>query len=194
MNLFSSSHIKEAAGIFLIAAAIGLIVNLFHPNNIQITVKRPSLQFAPDTVLAQDLPGVSITQDGVGQTNQQQQVHEPLLITTAQVIQLQSSGQAIIIDARTEQEFFNAHIPGAENIPSKHVSEYKAKLDSLPQEKWLVCYCDGDPCDQAGLLASELVAAGYPLVAVYFDGLNGWKKSGYEIKKTLDFGNATNQK
>ncbi len=182
MNCALIKGIKEAAWIFLIAAILGTIVNLFHPRGVKISSKRPALKFAADTVLAQDLPDVSVTVDGVKTNKNKNETIEPLLITTAQVLQLKESNQAVIIDSRPKIEFLNAHIPGAINLPYKNLSEYKTKIDSLPQDSWLICYCNGLPCDQAELLAHELIIAGYELVAVYFDGLDGWKKSGNEIE------------
>jgi rhodanese-related sulfurtransferase len=172
--------IKEAAWIVLIAAILGIMVNLFHPRCVQISSKRPALKFAPDTVLAQDLPNVSVTVDGV-EANKNEAT-EPMLITTAQVLQLKENNQALIIDARSKTEFLNAHIPGAINLPYKNLSEYKSKINSLPHDSWLICYCNGISCDQAELLAHELIILGYELVAVYFDGLDGWKKSDNEIE------------
>jgi rhodanese-related sulfurtransferase len=182
VNCVLIKGIKETAWIFLIAAILGTIVNLFHPRGVKISSKRPALKFAADTVLAQDLPGVSVTADGVKTNKNKNETIEPLLITTAQVLQLKESHQAVIIDSRPKVEFLNAHIPGAINLPYKNLSEYKTKIDSLPQDSWLICYCNGLPCDQGELLAYELIIAGYELVAVYFDGLDGWKKSGNEIE------------
>ena len=174
--------IKQAAWIILIAAIVGITVNLFHPRGVKISNKRPALKFAPDTVLAQDLPNVSVTIDGVKTNENKNKTVEPMLITTAQVLQLKENNQAVIIDARSKAEFLNAHIPGAINLPYKNLSEYKSKIDSLPHDSWLICYCNGLSCDQAELLAHELIIAEYELVAVYFDGLDGWKKSGNEIE------------
>jgi len=182
LNFVSKSTIKEAAWIFLIAAFLGFLANLFHPQKVQFTFKRPSPKFAPDTVLALKLPGVSINEDSVHRIEEKSSIAEPLLITTAQVMQLKSSNQVLIIDARSKEEFLKSHIPGAENIPYKNIVEYKTKIDSLPNDKWLVCYCNGSPCDQAELLAYELIIAGYEVVAVYFDGLAEWKKAGNEIE------------
>lgn len=174
--------IRQATLIFIMACCLGLIVNMFHPKGVKITSKRASLKFAADTVLAKDLPDVSVIVDGVKTNETKNETMEPLLITTAQVLQLKQSEQVLILDARTKTEFIKAHIPGALNLPFKNLTEYKTKIDSLPQDIWLVCYCDGPPCDQSELLAHELMIAGYVLVAIYDDGLKGWKKSGNEIE------------
>ncbi len=179
MKSLSIKTFRDAVFIIIISTCLGLIVNLLHPKSIKIVGKRPALQFAPDTVLAQDLPGVSLTVDGVKAENESA---EPLFITTAQALQLKKNNQLLFLDARTEAEFSISHLPGAQNLPYKNLVEFKTRLDSLPQDKWLVCYCDGPPCDQSESLAHELIIAGYELVAVYFDGLNGWKKLGYDIE------------
>lgn len=173
--------IKEAVWIFLIAVFLGFVANFFHPKSVKIASKRPLMKFAPDTVLAQDLPGVSVTSDGVKSNENEIETAEPLLVTTAQVLQLIENDLALLIDARTKAEFLKSHIPNAINLPYIKLSEYKTKIDSLPLDKWLICYCDGPSCDQADLLAYELIISEYELVAVYFEGLNGWKNSGNEI-------------
>ena len=178
-NLFKA--IQEAIWILIIAITLGLVINIFHPKSVKISIKRPLLQFAPDTVLAQDLPAASITVNGAKKNDNTIETAEPLLITTSQVLQLKENDLVIFLDARAKVEFLKSHIPGAQNIPCKNLTEYKTKIDSLPHDKWLICYCDGPPCDQAELLANELMIAGYELVAVYFDGLNGWKNSGNEV-------------
>lgn len=173
--------IKEAALILLIASGSGLIVNLFHPKGVKITIRRPSLQFAADTILAWDLPDVSVRTDEAAALETQNEKTEPLLITTPQLIQLKQSEQVLIFDARSTTEFNQAHIPGAFNLPVKDFNQYRMKVDSLPNDIWLVSYCDDPSCNQAELLAHELIIAGYDLVAVYFEGLNGWIKSVNEI-------------
>lgn len=182
MKSQSIKAIKEAICILLIAVFLGFTVNIFHPKGVKITSQHPSLKFAPDTVMAQDLPGVSVTVDESTTKENINDTVEPLLITTAQVLQLKKNDQALILDARTKAEFLTAHIPGALNLPYKNSIEYKTKIDSLPQDIWLICYCSGPSCDQAELLAYELIIAGYELVAVYFDGLDGWKKSGNQVE------------
>ncbi|HEX9974598.1 MAG TPA: rhodanese-like domain-containing protein [bacterium] len=174
--------IKEAMLILLIAVVLGMVVNFFHPKHVQIATRRPSLKFAPDTVLAQDLPGVSFSDEQQNANEKKEQIQEPLLITTAQVLQLKAGDMALLLDARSKAEFEKSHIPGAQNVPYQNLSAHQAKLDSLPDDRWLICYCDGPPCHQAESLAYELIKAGHELVAVYFDGLKGWNESGQKIE------------
>lgn len=174
--------IKQAVIILILAAALGVVINFFHPKHVRITTKRPSLKFAPDTLLAQDLPGVTIHSDQKDKSEVSEEIVEPLLITTEQVLQLIAGEMALLLDARSQSEFEKSHLPGAQNIPPQNLSTSTTKLDSLPRDLWLVCYCDGPPCHQAESLAFELLNAGFELVAVYFDGLNGWKQAGHEIE------------
>lgn len=182
MKQHLTQTIKQAVFILLIAACFGFLVDFFHPKRVPITAKRPSLKFAPDTMLAQDLPTVSFSQDQQNNNERAEPIAEPMLITTVQAQQLIAGEMALWLDARSPAEFKRSHIPGAQNLPYQNASAYQAALDSLPDDRWLVCYCDGPPCHQAESLAYELIKAGYGLVAVYFEGLKGWQASGQAIE------------
>lgn len=173
--------IKEAICIIGIATFLGLTVNLFHPKSIKITNKRSSLNFVPDTIIAQDLPGVSFTIDSVNDFEKENSIERPLFIKTAEVLQLITNNHALLLDARSKEEFLTVHIPGAESLPYKNLSEYKTKFDSLPKNLWLICYDDEPSYALAELLAYELIRQGYKLVAICTDGLTGWKQSGHEL-------------
>lgn len=177
-----SLAIKQAVIILIVAAALGVVVNFFHPKQVRIAARRPSLKFAPDTMLAQDLPGVTIQPDMQDAAETSEEIVEPLFITTAQLLQLIATEMAVLLDSRSALEFEHSHIYGARNLPYPNFSGYQTELDSLPRDLWLVCYCDGPPCQQAESLAFELIRSGFELVAVYFDGLEGWKQAGYEIE------------
>ena len=171
MKNFPKHVIIEAIWIILIASIIGFTVNKFHPKGIKITAKRPPLKFAADTVFAIDLPTANIKID-------QHLVQEPLIVNTKQVLQLIANNQAVLIDARYKAEYLKAHIQNAQNIPFESLTEYEEELKSLPHNKWLICYCEGPPCDLGELLAYELINVGYKSVAIYHDGINAWRKSG----------------
>ncbi len=180
--MFPRQVILESILLFIIAVVIGFAVNAIHPKGVKITNIRPSLQFAPDTLFARDLPGMSIGSSGKKDSVQaEKQSAEPLIVTTDQVKQLLNSEMGILFDARIESEYEKSHIAGAENLPLKNFAEYKTKLDSLPRDKWLICYCDGPTCNQAELLAYELLIEGFDLIAIYNDGLKGWIDAENEV-------------
>lgn len=182
MKIFPRQVILESILLFIIAVVLGFAVNAIHPKGVKITNIRPSLQFAPDTLFAQDLPGVSIDSSGKKDTAQSEtQSAEPLMVTTEQVKQLLNSGMGILFDARIKSEYQKSHIAGAQNLPYKNFAEYKTKLNSLPSGKWLICYCDGPTCNQAELLAYELLIEGFDMIAIYHDGLEGWIDAGNSV-------------
>lgn len=82
----------------------------------------------------------------------------------------------VIIDARTEEEFAEGHIPGAVLIPEYQISE-KAE-DMLPDKDTLILvYCRSGR--RSKLAAEELVKLGYTSVKE-FGGIIYWE---YETEK-----------
>ena len=183
MKIISQRAIIEAIIIITISSIIGVVFNEFHLKGIQITHERPPLEFAPDTVLAYELPTANITINQKERPDNQHNSKEPLLVNTKQVHQLLTKDIAILIDARSEAEFLKAHIPNAQNIPIENLAEYEDKVNSLPQNKWIICYCDGPSCDMGDLLAYELMIAGFRRVAVYRDGIDAWENAGKAIQR-----------
>jgi len=175
VKLITEKILQQAVTLIAAASAVGITVNAFHPRGVKMTHIRPLLQFAPDTVFAEDLPGVSFDSSGVTPHAN----HEPRIITTEQVMQMLKKRSAILIDARAESLYAEAHIPGAVNIPYQRFTDYTATIDSLPRNTWLICYCDSSNCDQGELLAYELLIEGFDYIIVYHDGLQGWTEAGY---------------
>jgi len=177
--------LRQAFYIIVIATALGLVVNQFHPHKVVVTTKRPALNFAPDTGRAQNLPVVTIAGNEVEDSAPQEA--ELVFVTTAQLKQLLNNGLVLLLDTRDSTAFEIAHIPGALNLPAGAMPQHCEQLDSLAGNSWLVCYCDGPPCDLAEQVARQLIARGYPLVAVYFEGLQGWTRAGYETARREGF-------
>jgi len=169
--------VKEALLIVIISSAIGFLVNTFHPHKVAISKNRPAIEYAPDSLVAQELPPISMGGDDTQDMEGLEANDGPPIVSTDQVRQLIESGRAILLDARNDQEYKTGHIPGAIHFPFENLDEYSEKLNSLPKDKWLITYCDGPPCDLGELLAYELFAAGYTHVAVYQDGMNAWVKT-----------------
>lgn len=77
----------------------------------------------------------------------------------------------IILDVRTEEEYFNGHIKGAINIPNEEIGHEEIK--ELPDKnKKLLVYCrSGYRSKQA---ASKLAVLGYKEI-YEFGGIITWK-------------------
>jgi rhodanese-related sulfurtransferase len=159
------SIISQALVIFAAAAVLGLSTNALNPRGIALSMTRPAGKAVADSLLARSAA------DG------------PLLIDRRQLKTLLSAGNTILIDARTPDEFAEGHLPDAINIPFELLGEYVERMEALPRQARLVCYCDGPPCDKGEMLARELFGKGFAGAAFYNDGLGDWKAAGEEVER-----------
>ena len=165
-KIINTKILLECLFIVLCAVVFGLLFNWHRDSGLAVSFHRPASTAAPDSVFlrvhgAQQLPPLS----------------EPEIINKLQLVHLLQQQSVILLDARIRDEYLAGHIPGALNVPAEQMYEYQDILNSLSREKWIVCYCDGPPCELGELLASQLFTIGYPLVAYYMDGLDDWKKT-----------------
>ena len=59
-------------------------------------------------------------------------------ITLQQLEELTKSGQAFVVDVRTQAAYDQGHIPGAKLMPSGQILNH---LNELPRDKTIVTYC-----------------------------------------------------
>jgi rhodanese-related sulfurtransferase len=99
-------------------------------------------------------------------------------------------GGAVAIDARVANEFAEAHIKGAQNVPYKEKSAKSADFDAskdsfdlskLPADKnaSLVIYCNGPECWKSYKASEAAVKGGYKNVHWFRTGMPAWKAAGY---------------
>lgn len=177
MRWIPKPAIQQGIIITVIAAVIGLVVNSFHPRKVSLAFKRPPLKYAADSLFAEDLPSVNIAGQNDPVPPSPRASDELIIINAGQVRQLMSQRQAMLLDARMPAEYEAGHLPGAMLLPFDLLYDYEQQINELPKDKWLICYCDGPPCDLGELLAKELLLRDFQRVAVYQDGVNDWKKS-----------------
>lgn len=109
------------------------------------------------------------------------------IATTDQVkAMIDQKAAFILIDSRTVQEYQEAHIIGAINIPEKNVEEY---FGSLPADKkaLLVIYCNGVKCGKSKRLAKKLEPLGYKNILIYSEGIPVWEERNLPIVAGPDY-------
>jgi rhodanese-related sulfurtransferase len=88
----------------------------------------------------------------------------------------------VVVDARTPETYARGHVPGAINLPHRTIDS--STTASLPRDKVYVTYCDGVFCNASTKAAAKLTALGFK-VKEMLDGMEGWRKEGYQVEETV---------
>jgi rhodanese-related sulfurtransferase len=88
-----------------------------------------------------------------------------------------------IVDARTEEEYDEAHIFSAISIP---IRDFEKLINRLPKDKGtlLVVYDNDAKRGTSGTWAETAAAAGYTNIVLYSEGFPAWKKSKMPVAPT----------
>lgn len=99
-------------------------------------------------------------------------------LTYEQVKSYMNDERFLIIDARNEESYLEAHIPGAINIfpHPEDMDEFMATLFELPRDKAFIIYCNGGACDLSKELAEHLVNVGHDKLLLYEGGWEEWQR------------------
>lgn len=97
-----------------------------------------------------------------------------------ELLQLVSSGEAVVVDVRPAGEYQAGHIPGAISIPLDSLSKHLAKL---PKNQEVVAYCRGPYCMFAFEAVSQLRSQGYKARRLE-DGYPEWKAGQLPVEKS----------
>lgn len=100
----------------------------------------------------------------------------------ATVKQLHDAGAAVLVDARSREEYETGHIPGARHLSADAVFEdpsLASRLDTrgLP----IITYCSSADCNLSRDLAFALIEGGHRKVLVYKAGVAGWEAEGLPL-------------
>lgn len=105
-----------------------------------------------------------------------QTVVPPEFISYEEAIKLFNEGTALFADARNEYDYKLGHIPGAVNVPLKEFALQTSTLATIPKDKLIITYCDGEDCNSSIELAQKLSEAGFTNVRMFFGGWNEWQQ------------------
>ncbi len=98
-----------------------------------------------------------------------------------------SEKKSVFLDARTESDYIEGHIPGAILFDYYQFGRFADKvLPLLDPESEIIVYCSSPVCDSSSFLARELFALGYLNVYVYKEGFSNWEKEGLPVEKGLE--------
>lgn len=99
---------------------------------------------------------------------------------------LDEKKKLVLIDARTKEEYQEAHIGQAINIVEK---DFEKLVATLPADKevLLVLYCNGIKCGKSKKVAAKAKMAGYRNLLIYNEGFPVWEELGLPIAAGPDY-------
>ncbi len=86
----------------------------------------------------------------------------------------------LLIDTRSKEEFEEAHIISAVNIPEKSFEKIASDLIK-DKNTLLIMYCSGVKCGKSKRTAKIAQTMGYLNLAIYDDGFPVWEERGFKI-------------
>jgi rhodanese-related sulfurtransferase len=144
----------QAAGIILVAAVVGLLLNQVRAGRVPLVVNW--------------LPKARLTlESGENIAISLEKAHAAFL-----------SKGGVFLDARSPEDYKRGHIQGARNLPWEAVDEYyDSVMADIGENSLIIVYCDGDACALSKDLAVELLFRGYGNVRVLVNGWSAWVKN-----------------
>lgn len=149
------STIKQAVFILFCAILLAGVVNLVRPDGIEWLRRSKTVSEAAPMVDA------SVT---------------PISMETA--LEAFQSKSTVFVDARSPENYIEAHIPGAINVPPEQFDvDAETFMNTVPPDQEVILYCDGPGCHLAETLSLLMKGAGYEKLLLFSDGWRGWEKA-----------------
>ncbi|HUU04581.1 MAG TPA: rhodanese-like domain-containing protein [Patescibacteria group bacterium] len=91
---------------------------------------------------------------------------------------------AVLLDARTVENFELGHIPGAVSLPISRFDEFFPRhQERLLAARMLIVYCSGWTCSDSHELALRLFQKGLKVLFLYKGGMEDWLEKGNAVAK-----------
>ena len=125
--------------------------------------------------------------------NETPEVLKGVTIVTAEKARALMASGAVMIDARVANEYAEAHVKGASNVPYKEKSAKAVNFDAaqdsfgvakLPADKGapIIFYCNAGECWKSYKASVSAIKAGYKTVYWFRGGLPEWKAKNLPIE------------
>ncbi|MDH4009277.1 MAG: rhodanese-like domain-containing protein [Desulfobacterales bacterium] len=158
--------IKEIIILVSVSVALALVVNTLSPRGIALVGQWD---------ITKGVITASPAGDAAGQKKE--------IDSVARAKTLFDKGDVLFVDARSQNQYGNGHIPGAVSLP---VGQFEERIESFlnryPPEQPIVTYCSGRTCEDSHDLAQFLSDVGFNNVRIFIDGFPGWEAEGYPIE------------
>ncbi len=125
----------------------------------------------------------SKTRPNVYEATLEEQGQKTPEISTDELRTFLAKAGAIVFDARPQQEYAIAHIPGSINLDEQQLGRITQNFPD--QSVSMVVYSNGPFCDWARRGSEELVKLGYSKVSRYQLGLAFWRILGHPAETNL---------
>jgi rhodanese-related sulfurtransferase len=157
---------KEIIILLVVSAAMAILVNFFSPRGIALVGQWDTSR------------GV-ITAKPTGAAEGKPEEID----TVARAKEISDKGDVLFVDARSQDNYEDGHIPQAISLPVGQFDErIESLLDRYSSDQPIVTYCSGRTCEDSHDLAQFLSDAGFTNVRIFIDGFPGWEAEGYPIE------------
>ena len=158
--------IKEISILVGIAVILAFVVNIFSPRGIALVGQWDTAK------------GVITADPQLAEERKLEEIN-----SVARAKELFDKGRVLFVDARSQNDYENGHIPGAISFP---VGQFEKRIGSFlnryPLEQPIVTYCSGRTCEDSHDLAQFLSDVGFTDVRIFIDGFPGWEAEGYPVE------------
>ncbi len=121
-------------------------------------------------------PGLSATSGAAVQGNSVD-TGQVRMISIDDLNALMKSGtDLLLVDARSREQYYMAHIPGAISMPLNEIQQYAGSID---RNRMIVTYCGNYHCPISTKAAVEFARLGFSDVQDYKGGIKEWQEMGY---------------
>jgi rhodanese-related sulfurtransferase len=183
---------RQAAGIFVVGAALSLAANAVSPYGLKLTrdyfpaarvvTTLPPVETAPGQPPATNDPFAAITA--------KLRAHGLQAVMHDEVARLFQSPEAathqvLFLDARNDQHYQAGHLPGAWQFdhyrPDQHLPNV---LPACLLAAKIIVYCTGGDCEDSEFAARMLTQSGVPAdrLFIYPGGITEWRQRGLPVE------------
>ncbi|MFO7737292.1 MAG: rhodanese-like domain-containing protein [Desulfatiglandaceae bacterium] len=158
-NALIFSVLRQVTVILFFSSVVGLLMNQARSNSLPLVG-----DWAPE---------VRLTADG----------GNSMIVSLDEARDLCLGQKSVFLDARSPEDYVRGHIRCAQNIPWQSFDQYFDRIwDEIPENAWIVTYCDGEHCSLSENLAKELFSMGYEKVRILINGWSRWVEAGLPVE------------